>query len=92
MFIIPQDLTIFSSNFVSFGIFEKSFPEKKKEQTKVYDHVRTTSRGQKPPIKLYFHGKFNFGKSFMEKSSKNVIKNCQKWKKIPKISENTKTG
>ena len=39
-----------------------------------------------------FRGKFNFGKLFMEKSPKNVIKNCPKWKKIQKISENTKTG
>ena len=35
----------FSSNFVSFSDFEKSLEEK--EQTKVYDHVRTLSRGQK---------------------------------------------
>ena len=28
-----------------------------------------------------FHGKFNFGKLFMEKSPQNVIKNCSKMRK-----------
>ena len=35
----------FSSNFVSFSIFEKVWEETK--QTKVYDHVGQASRGQK---------------------------------------------
>ena len=35
----------FSSNFVSFSIFEKF--ENEMKQTKVYDHVGQASRGQK---------------------------------------------
>ena len=41
----------FSSNFVSFSIFEKVFGNETKrnemKQTKVYDHVGQASRGQK---------------------------------------------